>query len=178
MNIKFTGLFEKALEYAIQKHKGQYRRNSNVPYFWHPICVAKNVEDNKKSSKLELIMTAALLHDTEEDCDDVTLEEIAKLFGHQVAAMVEELTSNEEEIKRIGKTEYLKIKMAKMSSYALVIKLSDRLDNVKDIKAGSKYFIQTLEIIEHLEICERKLTATHKKLIFKIKNVLSMAEVV
>ena len=175
---KFKGLFEKALEYAIEKHKGQYRKNSNMPYYWHVVCVAKNVEDNKKSKNLELLLTAAILHDTKEDCPDVTLEEIAKLFGYKVAALVEELTSDQIEIEKMGKTEYLKMKMGKMSSYALVIKLSDRLDNVKDFGNCSesfrnKYTKETLDIIQHLRDCGRKLTATHVKIIEKIENSLT-----
>ena len=176
--IKFTGQFEKALEYAILKHKGQYRKNSNMPYYWHVMCVAKNVEDNKKSTNLELLLVAAILHDTYEDCKDVTLEEIAKLFGYKVAALVDELSSDKEEIKKIGKTEYLKQKMAKMSSYALVIKLSDRLDNVKDLdtcseKFQNKYARETYDILAHLKQCGRKLTKTHLKLMKKIRLSLS-----
>jgi (p)ppGpp synthase/HD superfamily hydrolase len=101
-------------------------------------------------------MTAALLHDTVEDCPNTSLQEIAETFGYYVAALVDELTSDEKEIKKIGKTEYLKNKMAKMSSYGLVIKLSDRLDNVRDMSAVNlqfqkKYTKETLEILEYLE---------------------------
>ena len=178
MGNKFTGLFEKAIEFAIKQHKGQYRKNSNMPYYWHVMCVAKNVEDNKMSKNLELLLVAAILHDTYEDCPNVTLEKIAKLFGYKVAALVEELSSDESEIKRIGKTEYLKGKMEKMSSYALVIKLSDRLDNVKDLTSAPeafriKYYTETIAILEHLKTCKRKLTATHLKLISKIEASLA-----
>jgi (p)ppGpp synthase/HD superfamily hydrolase len=46
--------------------------------------------------------------------------------------------------------------MEKMSSYALVIKLSDRRDNVKDLntldkKFKEKYTKETTEILDHLE---------------------------
>ena len=177
MGNKFTGLFEKAIEFAIKQHKGQYRKNSNVPYYWHVMCVAKNVEDNKLSKNLELLLVAAILHDTYEDCPNVTLEKIAKLFGYKVAALVEELSSDETEIEKVGKTEYLKNKMEKMSSYALVIKLSDRLDNVKDLSDTKesfkeKYYKETIAILEHLKSCGRKLTGTHTKLINKIENSL------
>jgi myo-inositol-1(or 4)-monophosphatase len=152
----FTGMFERALDFALQKHKGQYRKSTNMPYYRHPISVAKNVEEVKKSTNLELLMTAAILHDTVEDCTDVTIQEIAEIFGYQVASLVDELTSDEAEIQKVGKTEYLKNKMAKMSSYALIIKLSDRLDNVRDLNETTaefqeKYTKETVEIIEHLE---------------------------
>lgn len=154
--IKFTGIFEQALEFAIKKHKGQKRKNTNMPYFRHPISVAENIEEIKKSKNLELLMTAALLHDVVEDCAGVTIQEIAKKFGYYVAALVEELTSDKKEIGKIGKTEYLKKKMEKMTSYALVIKLADRRHNVEDMKDTSKafqkrYTQETLEILDHLE---------------------------
>lgn len=177
MKPKFTGLFEKALEFAIKHHKGQYRKNSNMPYVWHVMCVAKNVEENKKSTNLELLLVAALLHDTYEDCENVTLEMIAKEFGFKVAALVEELSSDPEKIKEMGKTEYLKEKMTKMSSYAFVIKLSDRLDNVKDLSDAKpdfkeKYSKETSEILMHLYKNRSKLSETHLGLMNKINNIL------
>jgi len=123
-------------------------------------------------------MTAALLHDTVEDCLNVRLEDIAKNFGYMVAALVDELTSDEKEIKKIGKTAYLKMKMTKLSSYGLVIKLSDRLDNVRSLKDTTKtfqkkYIKETTEILDYLEASDRKLTQTHQNLIDKIKNILA-----
>lgn len=177
MPTQFTWMFEKALEFALQKHKWQKRKWNNIPYYRHPISVAKNIETYKKSKNIELLMTAALLHDTVEDCENVSLQEIAENFGYYVAALVDELTSNEWEIKKLGKTEYLKNKMTHMSSYGLVIKLSDRLDNVRDLSTTSetfqkKYTKETLEILDHLESWVRKLTATHKKLIEQIRKFL------
>ncbi len=171
-------MFEQALEFAIKKHKGQKRKGNNMPYFWHPISVAENIEEIKKSKNIELLMTAALLHDTVEDCPGVTIQDIAKRFGYYVAALVDELTSDEKEIKKIGKTAYLKNKMANMSSYGLVVKLADRLHNIEDMKSASKLFQkkyteETVAILNHIESWVRKLTKTHKKLINKIKKILS-----
>jgi len=175
-------MFEKALEFSMEKHKGQKRKVSNMPYYRHPISVAKNVEEFKKSTNLELLMTVALLHDTVEDCTNVTIQEITELFWENVAFIVNELTSDEEEIAKVGKTEYLKNKMTKMTSYALVIKLSDRLDNVRDLNEGSeefkeKYTKETIEILDHLESWVRKLTYTHQKLIEKIRSVLASQQI-
>jgi (p)ppGpp synthase/HD superfamily hydrolase len=175
MNNNFSSIFETALEFAIEKHKGQYRKKSKAPYVWHVINVAKNVEENKKSKNLEVLLVSALLHDTVEDCG-VTLLEISEKFGLKVASIVEELTSDENEIKKVGKTEYLKNKMLNISSYALVIKLSDRLDNVKDLKDmddtfRNKYKKETMEIMQALSV-GRKLSNTHHVLINKINKIL------
>lgn len=133
------------------------------------------MEENKKSKNLEILLTAALLHDTVEDCG-VSLKEISEKFGLKVASIVEELTSDENEIKKVGKTEYLKNKMLNISSYALVIKLSYRLDNVKDLKDmddafRNKYKKETMEIMQALSF-GRKLTNTHSILINKINKIL------
>ena len=175
--IKFTGMFEKALEFWIKKHKWQHRKNTNMPYYWHPIHVAENIEKIKKSKNIELLMTAALLHDTVEDCPWVTIKKIAEIFWYQVASLVDELTSDKKEIKKIGKTEYLKKKMEHMTSYGLVIKLADRRHNVEDMRNTSKnfqkrYTVETRAIIDYLESWVRKLTETHKKMIEKIRETL------
>jgi GTP pyrophosphokinase len=141
-----------------------------MPYYWHPISVAQNIEEVKQSRNLELLMTAAVLHDTVEDCPDVSIDDIARIFGYQVASLVDELTSDKKQIAKMGKTEYLKHKMANMTSYGLVIKLADRLHNIKDLENTSaafqkSYTAETLAIINHLESCGTKLTQTHKKLL-------------
>lgn len=80
----------KAVEFAVVKHNGQFRKGSGAePYVVHPIGVAKLLAmyglDN------EAIIAAALLHDVMEDCG-VTYEELTKEFGQAVANAVRELT--------------------------------------------------------------------------------------
>lgn len=169
-------MIEKAIIFATEKHLGVKRKYDNVPYIVHPIFVAYLVSFFKRSKNFELLFVAALLHDVVEDCG-VTIEEIKHLFGSQVADLVQELTSDPEQIKVMGKTEYLKQKMTNMSSYALRLKLCDRLHNVIDLtnapeKVRLKTFKQTQEIIEHLEKT-RKLTLTHKKIISAIQKNIS-----
>jgi hypothetical protein len=81
------------------------------------------------------------------------------------------LTSDEEELKRLTKTVYLCSKMKGMSSYALVIKLCDRLHNVSD-NPTAKMLTDTSVIITYLEK-NRKLTKTHKAIIDEIRKYIS-----
>lgn len=157
-------LLEKAIVFATEKHKGQTRKGDGRPYVLHPISVLITLGRIKKSNNFELIAIACLLHDVVEDCG-VSLEEIANEFGHGVAALVDELTSDKNEIKRVGKAKYLAEKMKKMSSYALRIKLADRLDNVQDVSPtmNQNKIDETNFILNELK--DRKLTPTHKKLI-------------
>lgn len=173
MNVTAETL-ERAIIFATEKHKGVKRKGNGRPYILHPLSVLHTLLAIKpNSTNAFLLAVVSLLHDTVEDCD-VTLQEIAELFGYQVASLVQELTSDKDEIDRIGKTEYLKNKMLKMSSYALCIKLVDRLDNIKDMKSMTvafrkKQIDSTTEILAALET-GRKITKTHRIIIKLIRK--------
>ena len=161
------------------KHKGQTRKFSGEPYFTHPQRVAGIVKKFKKSHRLDHLISAALLHDTIED-SNTTEEDLIKLFGGLVASLVKELTSDKEEIEKVGKSNYISRKTLQMSDWALVIKLADRLDNVSDLKTSSPQFKEktiksTKKIIHDLESF-RKLTGTQKKIIAAIKEKIKEAE--
>jgi len=126
-----TPLTNKAVAYAIEKHAGQVRRGSRLPYIVHPIAVLAIVRKFKVSKYSDELGAAAVLHDVVEDCG-VSYEELVVEFGKMVADIVMELTNDPEEIRRLGKREYLDRKLAKLSSYALVIKLADMLANMTE----------------------------------------------
>jgi len=167
---------EEALKYATQAHAGQTRSGGD-PYISHPVRVANHIKQFKQSHNLDALISAAYLHDTIEDTD-TTQEILHDLFGGLVASLVKELTSDPEEIKKVGKAQYLSHKMAAMSSYALVIKLADRLDNVKDITTArtpqwrAKYAAETNQILNYIEKT-RALSGTHNKLIELIRAKLA-----
>ena len=77
----------KAYEFASLKHDGQ-KRSSGEDYIIHPLNVANILCDIQADSSA---ISAALLHDTIEDCD-VTKEDIEELFGSEVAKLVESIT--------------------------------------------------------------------------------------
>ena len=164
---------EDALAYATKAHSGQTRSGGD-PYITHPMRVADHIRQYKQSHNLDAIIRAAYLHDTIEDTD-TTHEALHDLFGGLVASLVQELTSDPEQIKKMGKAAYLAHKMAAMSSYALVIKLADRLDNVKDITTArtpqwrAKYKAETEHILDYIEK-NRALSGTHQSLIGLIRN--------
>ena len=166
---------KKAINYATRMHKGQKRLNG-TPYITHPLHVVENVLKYKKSKSMDIISISACLHDTIEDTE-ATYYDIVKLFGPQVAGIVQELTTDEDMKNALGKQQYLSIKMKNMSSWALVIKLCDRLDNVKDLlncsdkKFKNKYTNETIGIIDYL-ITNRKLSKTHISIIEQIIIIL------
>lgn len=161
-------LVVRAINFAAEKHKGQERRGSGLPYVTHPIIVSHLIAKYKSNSKhLEELQCAALLHDTLEDTE-CTYTEIEREFGPLVAAIVIELTSDDEIIKTIGKNEYLKTKMIKMSKYAFILKLIDRLSNVCD-KPSDKYVKDTIELMEYIKANRIDLTNRQSSIIIDIE---------
>ena len=167
LKLNISKKIQKAISYASIMHQNQYRHDGSA-YINHPLRVANYVKKFKQSANIEDLYVSAILHDVIEDTE-ATYYDIIKLFGPQVAGIVYELTNDEDLKYEVGKTKYLEIKMKNMSSWALVIKLCDRLDNVTDLmssteKFRNKYIAETIEIINYL-IDNRKLSHTHLKII-------------
>lgn len=171
-----------ALEYATKKHKGQMRKGSNPKeYITHPIMTAKLINYFKKdSNKLDDLICAAYLHDTLEDTT-ATCKEISNKFGNYVLWLVNGLTSDKNLQKELGKKKYLALKMNKMPSHVLDIKLCDRLANVIDLNNAEdefkyKYIDETLYILKYISK-NRQLTETQnrikKVIIVEIKELLN-----
>lgn len=162
-------------EFAAIKHSGQVRKTGE-PYVSHPIRVAEIVKHYKGLSKnLDVLVAAALLHDTLEDTD-TSYKELKQRFGEDVASIVLEVTSAKIASKLFGKHNYLLHKMEDMTPYALTIKLADRLDNICDFVGCSqefveKYIAETEFILENLKN-ERKYGNAQEQLAKAIEEKL------
>lgn len=158
----------KAIAFATKKHEGQTRKVSGMPYILHPLSVATLVSTYKTSKNLDQMIAATILHDTLEDTD-TTFKELARNFTPLTCSLVLELTDSKDDLKLIGKVEYQKKKWCAISSYALTIKLCDRLHNLSD-HPTEQSLIDTKEILEHVKR-NRKLTGTQKNLIKEIFTI-------
>ena len=158
----------KAIEFSTLKHEGQVRKGTGKPYITHPIMVSYVLAQYKQSKNIEELICAALLHDTLEDTD-TSFVEIANEFTPLVASLVLELTNDDNIISQIGKLEYFKIKWLGLSNYGLILKLADRLSNLKDMPT-KQTVKDTLELSNHL-IKNRKLTASQGAIVTDIKNI-------
>ena len=131
---------EKAVKMATVAHEGQLRKSGD-PYISHPIAVMKIVEDWGMD---EDTIIAAVLHDTVEDTN-ITLEDIKKEFGEQVAFLVDGVTklsnvrSGMRDIDTYlpeTKDNLLRLLIAMGSDIrVLIIKLADRLHNLRTLSA-------------------------------------------
>src|SRR6185369_7513829 len=128
-------VIERAYEYALQHHEGQSRA-SGEPYVIHPIGVAQILSDMKLDPNA---IAAGLLHDLVEDTS-VTIVDIRKEFGEQVAHLVEGVTK----ISKINfstreerQAENLRKMMLAMVDdiRVVLIKLADRLHNMRTLDA-------------------------------------------
>lgn len=143
---------KRAFEYADALHAGQLRA-SGEPYISHPVAVAEIV------AGLELdtdSICAALLHDTVEDCSEKTnLKEIEKLFGDDVALLVDGLTKlitlqlDDKEEQHIENLRKMLLAMSK-DVRVIFIKLCDRLHNMRtlDAKGEAKRRMTALETMQ------------------------------
>lgn len=128
-----AAMLNRAYVYTVQKH-GTQKRASGDPYFSHPIEVAGLMTELKLDQ--ETIITA-LLHDTVEDTL-ATPEEIEKLFGPDVARLVDGVTKLSK-IEAMGENERAAENLRKfllaMSEdiRVLLVKLADRLHNMRTL---------------------------------------------
>ena len=78
-------MLDEAILFATKAHEGQFRKGTKKPYIVHPLEVKDIVMTMTED---EEIICAAVLHDTIEDCKDVSEETIRIQFGERVAKMV------------------------------------------------------------------------------------------
>jgi len=159
-------LLKQADDFATKKHEGQKRR-SGEDYINHPRRVAKIL---KEHGAPQATIAAAYAHDTLEDTP-TTYDEIKQEFGTKIAKLVKHVTSDGDEIHKIGKTEFLIREVQHLPKNALTLKLADRLDNVSDIDDSRlNYAIQTIEIVSTLRF--DIMTEIQLQLVGKILNTI------
>ena len=78
-------MIDRAIEFATKAHEGQFRKGTRRPYIVHPIEVGDIVSTMTTD---EEVISAAILHDTIEDCKGVTREVLAENFSERVASLV------------------------------------------------------------------------------------------
>jgi RelA/SpoT family (p)ppGpp synthetase len=137
---KFVNLerLNKAYNFAIKAHSNQ-KRASGDPYSVHPIEVANILTDLKLDSAT---IATGLLHDTIEDTF-ATYETIKGEFGEEVADLVEGVTKIsvfENTAAANSKAEnFRKLILATSKDIrVLLVKLADRLHNMRTIKSISR----------------------------------------
>ena len=159
------GLVIKAAHFAAHKHKEQRRKDAKAsPYINHPIGLAEVLHTDGGVSD-PVVIAAALLHDTIEDTE-TTYDELRGAFGVEVADVVLELT----DVKFLAKESRKRLQIAKAaraSDRARLVKLADKICNLRDILASppagwsltrrQKYFDWAREVVDQVRGANPKL---------------------
>src|SRR6184192_3204454 len=124
-------IIQRAYEFSLQHHNGQTRA-SGEPYLAHPLEVANVLAEMKLDATA---IAAGLLHDAVEDTR-VTIDDVTREFGAQVAHIVEGVT-------KISKIQFASIEERQAENVrkmllamvddirVIMIKLADRLHNMR-----------------------------------------------
>ena len=148
----------KALDFAVEAHEGQLRKNTTVPYIYHPLTMACHalamgiVEDE--------VIAAILLHDVVEDVQGVTLENLP--VNDETRELVRLMTKNKEAIKRGDETLDDYYEGLASNPKAALIKCIDRCNNMTTMSWGfdragiyryieevEKYYSKLLKTVKH-----------------------------
>ena len=125
------GLVIRALAFAARKHRDQRRKGAEAsPYINHPIALM-DVLCNEAGVTDAVTLCAALLHDTVEDTE-TTPAELAQGFGHEICAVVMEVTDDKRLPKEERKQQQVE-KAGSLSHRARMVKLADKICNLRDI---------------------------------------------
>jgi GTP diphosphokinase / guanosine-3',5'-bis(diphosphate) 3'-diphosphatase len=127
-------VLNRAYVYGLKKHGNQLRASGD-PYFSHPVEVAGILAEMRLDTAS---IVTGLLHDTLEDTD-ATRDEIAGLFGENVARLVDgvtKLSRLEVQSESTKEAENLRKLVLAMSSdiRVLLVKLADRLHNMRTLQ--------------------------------------------
>lgn len=126
-----AALLLKATRFAAERHRNQRRKSAEAdPYINHPIVVADLLASIGNVSE-PTVLVAAILHDTIEDTE-TTSEQLDALFGRDVRLLVQEMTDD----KSLPKDERKRLQIehaSQLSAAAKLIKLADKIANVRDV---------------------------------------------
>jgi len=133
--LKLGPRFLRAFLFAAEKHAGQARKASTIPYIAHLMGVASLVLEAGGDEDLAI---AALLHDVVEDCGGMPrLREVRRMFGERVAKIVEGCTDSFSDPKLpwiVRKEEYLR-RLKHEDAETRLVSASDKLHNVRTVIA-------------------------------------------
>ena len=147
-------LMAEAIAFASRVHCNQ-KRDDGTPFLSHPLTVASYLLDMGMDAPTVI---AGVLHDTVEDGDNVQVADIEKMFGKEVAFLVDGVTK----LTKSGKQTYVTKKQEQTENLrklflaiaedvrVVIIKLADRLHNMRtiDVCTPAKQIKKSKETIE------------------------------
>ncbi len=168
--------YQKAIDFAAAKHEEKEQKvpGKNYSYVVHLSNVAaeaglamfKEAPDNP-----DVVIQAALLHDTIEDTD-TSEKELLKEFGPEVTAAVKALTKKQK--SGLSKTEQMEDSLERIMSIgksAAMVKLCDRITNLQEPPPHWSPE-EKLSYLQEAELIYEKLAAFHEYLGQRLKSCI------
>ena len=142
--VKLGPRFRRAFLFAADKHSGQTRKASTIPYIAHLMGVTSLVLEFGGDEDMAI---AALLHDVVEDCGGLPiLKEVRRRFGPRVAKIVDGCTDSFTDPKppwRERKETYLR-HLKKADAETRLVSAADKLNNVRSILSDYREFGESI----------------------------------
>jgi guanosine-3',5'-bis(diphosphate) 3'-pyrophosphohydrolase len=128
-------LLARAYRFSEEAHRGQFR-NSGEPYVTHAVEVAKILAELQLDTTT---VASGLIHDVVEDTK-ITVADVEKAFGAEIAAIVDGLTkiaklpnSGSNQDRQVESYRKLLLSIAK-DARVIIVKLADRLHNMRTLE--------------------------------------------
>ena len=127
-------VLDKAIVFATEVHKGQFRKGTEIPYILHPMEAAAIVGTMTTDNE---IIAGAVLHDVVEDTD-TTVQQVQEFFGARVAKLV--TAESEDKREHLSAESTWKIRKQETLDHlktapidVKMITLGDKLSNIRAI---------------------------------------------
>ena len=125
------GKAREAADLAEHVHRGQVR-DDGTPYVLHPLRVAKVLVEELKVA-VPAPLEAALLHDALEDDPSLSVDSLSATFGDDTVTIIRDITKpdrGQRSRKQANRAYFCRLQAA--SEWSKIVKLADKLDNVRD----------------------------------------------
>lgn len=176
-------LFLEALDFCAEKHRNQRRKDpEKTPYLNHPIAVAHLLWRVGNVCAMP-VLVAALLHDVIEDTA-VAPEEISSRFGSEVLAMVLAV-SDDKNLPKEQRKELQVLHAPSLSKGAKLIKIGDKICNVRDVtwapppdwslQRRIEYLDWAEQVVNGLGDCNHALQDLFRSLLAEGRAVLELS---
>ena len=152
-------MVQKAIDFATKVHEGQYRKGTDRPYIVHPMEVGKIVSTMTQD---EEIISAAILHDTIEDCEGVDANVLKEMFSARVAGIVSQESEDKSKtwmerksatIERLGKTSIeIDVQVTKENQQGKIATICEARFVFVSIKDGKPYPHQCILLNQSKEV--------------------------
>ncbi|KPV45232.1 phosphohydrolase [Alicyclobacillus ferrooxydans] len=123
-------IIERAIQVAIDAHRGQTRKGSEIPYITHPIAVGFILA---RAGASDEIIAAGILHDTVEDTT-LTEEDIERQFGSNVARLVAGASEPDKSLSWKERKDHTIDYLKAAPEDVRLLTCADKLHNIRSIR--------------------------------------------